>query len=134
MKQTYVSYSVCHSIFCTTDLRAWSLHGIVLEWPPRSCSFTLSDFYLWRNFKFKVLLNSFSQNRNSNRNIASHTTYVVCVNCILGWRDLNLKVDSERHIFEKHFSWQFLLSEFLPEIYRRRNILFTFSYELWPCV
>ena len=29
----------------------------------------------------------------------SHTTYVVCINFIRKWRDLQFKVDSERQIF-----------------------------------
>ena len=33
--------------------------------------------------------------------LVSHTTYVVCVNFIHKWRDLQFKVDSERQIFEK---------------------------------
>ena len=48
----------------------------------------------------------------------SHTTYVVCVNFIYKWRDLQFKVDFERQIFLGNFTWQFyLLPEFLPEIY-----------------
>ena len=31
--------------------------------------------------------------------LVSHTTFVVCVNFILKWRDLQFKVDSERQIF-----------------------------------
>ena len=31
--------------------------------------------------------------------LVSHTTYVVCVNFIHKWRDLQFKVDSERQIF-----------------------------------
>ena len=47
----------------------------------------------------------------------SHTNYVVCVNFIHKWRDLQFKVDSEQQIFLRNFSWQFyLLSELLPEI------------------
>ena len=40
-------------------------------------------------------LQTFSQDYG----LASHTTYVVCVNFIHKWRDLQLKVDSERQIF-----------------------------------
>ena len=41
----------------------------------------------------------------------------VCVNFIHKWRDLQFKLDSERQISLRNFSWQFyLLSEFLPEI------------------
>ena len=40
--------------------------------------------------------------------LVSHTTYVVCVNFIRGWRDLQFKADSERQIFFlRNFSWQF---------------------------
>ena len=47
----------------------------------------------------------------------AHSTYVVGVNFINKWLDLQFKVESERQIFFKKFSWQFyLLSEFLPEI------------------
>ena len=49
--------------------------------------------------------------------LVSHTTYGVCVNFIHKLRDLQFKVDSERQMFLRNFSWQFyLLSEFLPEI------------------
>ena len=39
--------------------------------------------------------------------LVSHTTYVVCVNFIHKWRQLQFKVDSERQIFLRNFSWQF---------------------------
>ena len=48
--------------------------------------------------------------------LTSHTTYVVCVNFIHEWRQLQFKVDSERQIFEKLFMQFYLLPEFLPEI------------------
>ena len=51
------------------------------------------------------LLQPFSQDYN----LASHTTYVVCVNFINEWRYLQFKVDSERQIFLRIFSWQFYL-------------------------
>ena len=35
--------------------------------------------------------------------LASYTTQVLCVNFILKWRQLQLKVVSERQIFEKLF-------------------------------
>ena len=64
-----------------------------------------------------------------------HTTYVVCVNFIHKWRDLQFKVDSKRQIWET-FSWQFyLLSEFLPEICWEEiaeEILFVFRLDVWP--
>ena len=31
--------------------------------------------------------------------LVSHTTYVVCVNFIHKWQDLQFKIDSERQIF-----------------------------------
>ena len=53
------------------------------------------------SFKYKHNwpLQPFSQDYG----IASHTTYVVCVNFIHKWWDLQFTVDSERQIFEKHF-------------------------------
>ena len=45
------------------------------------------------------------------------TNYVVCVNFIHEWRDLQFKVDSERQIFVKTFRGNLIsLSELLPEI------------------
>ena len=49
--------------------------------------------------------------------LVSHTAYVVCVNLIHKWRDLQFNDDSERQIFRENFHGNFyLLSEFLPEI------------------
>ena len=42
-------------------------------------------------------------------NLISHTTYVVCVNFIHKWRDLQFKVDSERQIF----FWETFHSNFI---------------------
>ena len=42
--------------------------------------------------------------------LASQTTYVVCVNFIHKWRDLQFNVDSEQQIFLRNFSWQFLFT------------------------
>ena len=61
--------------------------------------------------------------------IVLHTTYVVCANFTHKWRDLQLKVDSERN-----FSWQFylLLKVFAKNLLkenRRRNI-FIFNFVL----
>ena len=68
--------------------------------------------------------------------LVSHTTYVVCVNFIHKWRDLQFKIDSERKIFWETFLWQFyLLSEFLPEICWEQiaqEILFVFRFDVWP--
>ena len=43
--------------------------------------------------------------------LASHTTFVVCVNFIREWRDLQFNVDSERQIFEKLFRGRFIYSQ-----------------------
>ena len=43
--------------------------------------------------------------------LVSHTTYVVCVNFIYKWRDLQFKVDSERHIFWETFHGNFIYSQ-----------------------
>ena len=68
--------------------------------------------------------------------LASHTTQVVCVNFRREWRDLQLKVDSERQIFWETFSWQvYLLSEFLPEICWEEvaeEIFFVVCFDDWP--
>ena len=50
--------------------------------------------------------------------LVSHITYVVCVNFLyISGGTYSFKVDSERQIFLRNFSWQFyILSEFLPEI------------------
>ena len=50
--------------------------------------------------------------------LVSHTTYVVCVNLIHKWRDLQFKVNSEWQIFWESFHGNFYLlsEEFLPEI------------------
>ena len=68
--------------------------------------------------------------------LVSHTTYVVCVNFIHKWRDLQFKVDSERQIFWETFHGNFfLLSEFFPEICWEEiveEILFVFHFDVWP--
>ena len=70
--------------------------------------------------------------------MVSYATYVLCVNFIHKWRDLQFKVDSKRHIFLRNFSWQFyLFSEVLPEICREeivKVILFVFYFDVWPGV
>ena len=49
--------------------------------------------------------------------LVSYITYVVCANFIHKWRDLQIKVYSERQIFWETFHCSFyLLLEFLPEI------------------
>ena len=39
--------------------------------------------------------------------LVSHTTYIVCVNFIHKWRNLQFKVDSERQIFWETFNGSF---------------------------
>ena len=66
--------------------------------------------------------------------LVSHTTYVVYVNFIHKWRDLQFKVDAERQIFWETFHDNFIYSQnFWPEICweernRRRN---TFIISFW---
>ena len=45
----------------------------------------------------------------SNIDLVSHTTYVVCVNFMRKWRELQFKVDSEQHIFWETFHGSFLI-------------------------
>ena len=70
--------------------------------------------------------------------LVSHTTYVVSVNFIHKWRDLQFKVDSERQMFWETFHGNFyLISEFLPEICWveiAEDILFVFCFDEWPGV
>ena len=40
--------------------------------------------------------------------LVSHTTYVVCVNFIHKWWDLQFNVNSERQIFLRNFSWHLI--------------------------
>ena len=64
----------------------------------------------------------------------SHTTYVVCVNVIHKWRDLQFRLRTTD--FKRNFSLQFyLLSEFLPEVRWEEiaeEILFVFCFDVWP--
>ena len=63
-------------------------------------------------------------------------TYIVRVNFIYKWRDLQFKVDSERQIFWETFHGNFILrSEFLPEIGWEEiaeEIPFVFRLDVWP--
>ena len=43
--------------------------------------------------------------------LISHTTYIVCVNFMHKWRNLQFKVDSERQIFWKTFNDNFIYSQ-----------------------
>ena len=74
---------------------------------------------------FGTRIQPFSQDYS----LASHTTYVLCVNFIRMWWDLEFNVDSERQIFEKLFQG-FLFSEFLKEICWEEigEEIFFFSY------
>ena len=50
--------------------------------------------------------------------LVSHTIYVVCVNIICKWRDLQFKIDCERQIFKKPF----MTILFAPKVFAR-NLL-----------
>ena len=67
----------------------------------------------WHEFYWKCLWNSYHTYIFGHYNpsvriidLVFHTTYVVCVNFIHKWRNLQFKVDSERQIFRETFSWQ----------------------------
>ena len=45
--------------------------------------------------------------------LATHTTYVVCINFIHEWQDLQFKVDFERQIFVQLFIWIYLTHIYL---------------------
>ena len=61
--------------------------------------------------------------------LVSHTTYVVCVNFIQKWSDLQFKDDCERQIFWEtvHVNFYFLSEEEIAE-----EILFVFRFDVWP--
>ena len=82
-------------------------------------------------FNFFVFLHTYIRNWSlqpfsQDSDLASHTIYVVCVNFIHEWRDLQLKVDPELQIFEKLFmAILFTLRVFarnMPRSRLRRNI------------
>ena len=68
--------------------------------------------------------------------LASHTTYVVCVNFIHEWWNLQFNIDSEWQILWETFHGSFyLLSDFLLEICWEENaeeIIFVFYFGVWP--
>ena len=75
------------------------------------------------------LLQPFSQDYD----LASHTTYVVCVNFIHKWRNLQFKLDSERQICEKLLmAILFTIRIFARNLQRgnlQRNIFVLMSYQ-----
>ena len=62
--------------------------------------------------------------------LVSHTTYVVCVNFIDKWRDLQFKVGSERQIFWETFHGNFIwtLRVFARNLLRGKSPKKYFSY------
>ena len=55
--------------------------------------------------------------------LVSHTTYVVCVNFIHKWRDLQFKIDYERQSFWKTFHGNFICSQsFCPKSAERKSL------------
>ena len=61
--------------------------------------------------------------------LVSHTTYVVCVNFIHNWRDLQFKVDSERQIFWETFHGNFIyFQSFCQKSAERKSPYKYFSY------
>ena len=61
--------------------------------------------------------------------VVSHTTYVVCVNFIHKWRDLQFKVDSERQIYWETFHGNFIYSQsFCQKSAERKSLRKYFSY------
>ena len=68
--------------------------------------------------------------------LVSHKTYVVCVNVIYKWRDLQFKVDSKKTWFWETFHGNiYLLSEFLSESCWKEiaeELLLVFWFDVWP--
>ena len=84
----------------------------------RSILYNSTDFFFIYYFNRHTYIHNWPlQPFSQGYGLASHTTHVVRVNFIRGWRDLLFKVYTELQIFWVTFSWQvYLLSEFLPEI------------------
>ena len=115
-------------ILFTSNMSSHKTDWILFELPLPALSCKQSDKYTWR---IMCLLSRNIYYSPSVRiiDLVSHTTYVVCVNFINKWRDLQFKVDSERQIFWETFHGNFyLFSEFLRGN-RRRN---TFRFDVWP--
>ena len=67
--------------------------------------------------------------------LVSHNTYVVCVYFIQKWRDLRLKVNSERQIFWETSHDNFIYSQsFCQKSVERKSpkkIIFVFCFDVW---
>ena len=65
--------------------------------------------------------------------LVSHTTYVVCVNFIHKWRDLQFIVDSERQIVWEtfHSNFYFILRVFARNLLRGNRRRNTFRTSFW---
>ena len=67
--------------------------------------------------------------------LASHTTNAMCVNFVHEWGNLQFKVDSERHVFEKIFmAILFTLRIFARNLLRGswQRIFIFFRFDVWP--
>ena len=78
-------------MFCIFDTLSTQYQGIIAYYITR---FT-NILFLIRTHIHNWSLQPFSQAYD----LASHDTYVVCVNFIYKWRDLKFKVDSEQQTF-----------------------------------
>ena len=64
--------------------------------------------------------------------LVSHTSYVVCVNFLHKWRDLQFKIDSGRQIFWETFHGDFIYSQSFCWEGIAEEILFEFYFDVWP--
>ena len=69
----------------------------------------MNNFY--KHIHITYILNWSLQPFSQDYDLVSHTTYVVCVNFVHEWRDLQFKVDSERQIFDKVFIAIYIYSQ-----------------------
>ena len=102
-----------------------------IKWPIWIMCIDCSGIMYWRRRSLVGL--------HQDYDLASHATYVVCINFIHKWRDLIFKVDSEHDRYLRRFPWQFylFLESFLLRVSRRRNIflflfIFRFIADVWP--
>ena len=62
--------------------------------------------------------------------LVSNNTYVVCINFIHEWRNLQFKINSGREIFEKLFHRNFIYFQRVCQ----KNFFFFFDTYIWPLI
>ena len=102
------------------------LNNTISLWILRRDLFILIIILLVRNIHTYIIVQDYD--------LASCTTFVVCVNLRHAWQDQRFQVNSEWQTFKKHFmAILFILRIFVLNrlrVNRRRNI-FSYFFDLW---